>query len=457
MDKALSVKSKVAYGIGDMSICLTTATLSILYFKFLTDYQGLNPFMVGIVIALARIWDGVSDPIVGYLADRTKTKLGSYRPYLIFGALPLALSFMAMWYVPNLPDLGKLIYYGASYIVFDTCLTVVFIPYVSLTTRITDNYDERTSVTSYRMVFSLSASMLANVVPTMIIGPMKRINEATGAVTYANSSTIWAVVIVIAIASAAVLLITGFGTKELSYKAPGKQSILTFFKVASKNKPYVLATSIYLMIQLCFQMILGVVLYYFENCLGIYSISIFLALIFIFSLISVPTIWKRISDKYDKIKSFKIGAVIIIVVGGILAFMPKGLPMPLLYVMFAICGVGIGAGQTLPWAIIPDTMDYAEYTSGFRNDAMMYSVMTALKKGISAITPIIIGTALTIGGYDPDLAVQPVSAMIAIRFAFGGVPIICVLVAIFLARKYPLTRKDCQRISTALRNKHLNA
>lgn len=454
MSKRLTVASKLAYGVGDMSFCLTTATLSILYFKFLTDYQGLNPFFVGLVIAIARVWDGVSDPIVGYIADRTKTRFGSYRPYLILGAIPFALSFVAMWYVPDLNQTGKLIYYALMYILFDTCLTVVFIPYVSLTTRITDNYDERTSVTSYRMVFSLSASMIANVLPTYFIGPMKRVNEVTGAVTYADSTVIWIVVGALAFATALVLLITGFGTRELAYKAPGKQSIKEFFQVAIKNKPYVLATSIYLMMQICFQMILGVVLYYFENCLGIYSVSIFLALIFIFSLLSVPTIWKRISDKYDKIQSFKIGAMIIIIVGGILAIIPKGLPMPLLYVMFAICGVGIGAGQTLPWAIIPDTMDYAEYTSGFRNDAMMYSIMTALKKIVSAITPILIGIALSIGGYDPDLAAQPLSAMLAIRISFGVIPMISVILALYLAKKYPLTRKECQRISAELRKKH---
>lgn len=450
MNKKLTVKSKIAYGIGDMALCLTTGVLAILYMKFLTDYQGLNPFIAGLVIALARVWDGISDPIMGYIADRTKTRMGSYRPYLLFGAVPFALSFLAMWYIPDFTQTGKLIYYALMYILFDTCLTVVFIPYVSLTTRITNDYDERTSITSYRMVFSLSASMIANVVPLMIIGPMKMVDQVTNEVTYASSTSIWLVVGTIAVISVIVFLITALGTRELPYEAPKKTSIKDFVKIAIKNKPYLLSAGMYLMVLINFELVLGSALYYFENALGIYNSSVYIALIFVFSLISVPTIWDKLAKKFDKTTAFIIGCTIRLIPGFIIAFIPRDTSQLVLFVLFAVSGIGVGALQSLPWAIIPDSMDYSEYKYGERNDAMMYSVMTSFKKLISAITPLIIGAALTIGNYNPDLAVQPTSANLAIRFVIAVIPSLCIIVAIVMAAKYPLKRADFEMINREL-------
>src|SRR5574339_843785 len=172
--RRLSLLTKLAYGIGDTDFSLTDTTLGVLFLIFLLDVVRLEPGKAALAIFIGKSWDYINDPIVGYIADRTRTRWGRRRPYLLFGFIPFGLAFMMLWYRPPFESPWALVaYYALAYFVYDAVLTVVSMPYVALTPELTQDYDERTSLTSYRMAFSLLGGLVAFVVPLMLIGTMR--------------------------------------------------------------------------------------------------------------------------------------------------------------------------------------------------------------------------------------------------------------------------------------------
>ena len=156
-------KVRVAYGIGDYAICLYWSGVSLYLLYFYTDVVGISPLMAGWIYALGIAWDAVTDPFMGYMAERTRSKMGSYRPYIYYGSIPLALSFVLLLWMPPFEGTLLFIFLLVVNLFHRTCFTIVSVPYSSLTARITDDSDERTKLTTARMLaasfgtFSISA------------------------------------------------------------------------------------------------------------------------------------------------------------------------------------------------------------------------------------------------------------------------------------------------------------
>lgn len=171
MQTRLSRRSKWIYGFGDISFSLTNTILAVYFAIFLTDVVGLPASLAAAAIFLGRSWDYINDPLVGHLSDRTRTRWGRRRPFLLFGAVPFAITFILLWLRPpwDSPILLAA-YYAVAYLLFDLSFTLVNTPYAALTPELTADYDERTSLTSYRMFFSIAGSLIAFTVPLAIVG-----------------------------------------------------------------------------------------------------------------------------------------------------------------------------------------------------------------------------------------------------------------------------------------------
>jgi len=444
--KRLSFKEKLAYGVGDIGLTLPEGMIALLFFKFLTDFHGMPPVMAGAVLTIFHIWDGFNDIIMGFLADRTKSRWGSYRPYLIFGAIPFAVVSFLIWYTPPLQSMFALaVYYLIGLVMFDTLDTILFIPYASLTPRITRDYDDRTRLNTFRMVFSITGTMAANTLPTLFIGEMFN----------AEQGRILAVVGVFCVISAGAFLCTGFGTRERVETSEESPKILEVMKTAIKNKPYILAVLIYLMANASLTITISAMLYYFENSMEIMETTIPLAMLFVPALLSVPLIWNKLAQKMDKRSAFMIGISFMILARVVIMLAPRDVEPILLYSLFAISGISLGASLSLPWAIIPDTMDYAEQLTGKRHDGALYSLMQLSRKLASAAGPVIIAAGLTIGGYVAGAPIDPWSKTdLAIRGIIGLVPIIMMLFALFFAYRFPLRRADVEKMAEELKRRH---
>ena len=163
MGQKLSGRIKWIYGSGDLGFSLTNTILNVYLALFLTDVVGLKPAIAAVAFFVGSTWDYINDPIVGYIADRTRTRWGRRRPFLLFGALPFALAYVLMWLRPPFDSQVLLaVYYAVAYVLFDSAATFVYMPFYALTPELTSNYDERTALTTYRMFFSIVGSLVGN-------------------------------------------------------------------------------------------------------------------------------------------------------------------------------------------------------------------------------------------------------------------------------------------------------
>ena len=190
------------------------------------------------ILFIGRSWDYINDPLVGHLSDRTRTKWGRRRPFLLFGAIPFGLSFILLWLSPNFSQTGLVIYYSAAYIIYEALATFVYMPYFALTPELTEDYDERTKLTSFRMLFNIIGSLTAYIFPMLVIGSM--VPE--------NSKRIMLMAVIACAIAATPLLLVFFGTKEKKeYMMEKKPKLGQSLKAAFKNRPFVFAAGIYLL------------------------------------------------------------------------------------------------------------------------------------------------------------------------------------------------------------------
>jgi GPH family glycoside/pentoside/hexuronide:cation symporter len=166
-------RTKLLYGAGDTGFSLTATIIGAFFAIFLTDVVGISPG-VAAAIFIGRSWDYVNDPLFGHISDRTRTRWGRRRPYLLFGPLPYALAFTMLWWRPPWEDvLALAIYYAMAYVLYDAAATLVYMPYFALTPELTSDYDERTALTSYHMFFSIFGSLVAFPCPCSSSAPSR--------------------------------------------------------------------------------------------------------------------------------------------------------------------------------------------------------------------------------------------------------------------------------------------
>ena len=171
MNVKLPVWRKWMYGSGDLGFSITSTIVAAYFSIYLTDVIGVRAEIAAIAFFIGRTWDYVNDPLFGYISDRTRTRWGRRRPFLLFGPIPFAIAFTLMWWKPPIQgEIGLVVYYTIAFVLYDAAATLCYMPFFALTPELTDNYDERTSLMEKRAFFSIIGSLLAYPIPPMIIG-----------------------------------------------------------------------------------------------------------------------------------------------------------------------------------------------------------------------------------------------------------------------------------------------
>ena len=438
----LNWKQKLAYGTGDMSISLVTTIVGAYFAIFLTDIVGIPAGKAAIALFIGRTWDYVNDPLVGFLSDRTRSRWGRRRPFLLFGAVPFGLAFAMMWWRPPIDSQNWLVaYYALAYLVFDAAVTAVYMPFVALTPDLTQDYDERTSLTSYRMAFSIFASLIAFVVPAMIIG------------TFNPESARRFLIMGIVFGAATIfpILVTFAGTRERTDYVRQKQPrLLPSLKAAFRNRPFVFSMVMFLLTWMSIDLIQATILYFIKHGVGREAQSdIIMASIFVTALVTLP-IWLAVSNRGDKRKAFVIGISFWAVVQIILITLTPATSLFLVLGFCVLAGIGVAAAHVIPWAIIPDAIEWDEWHTGSRHEGMFYSIVTLAQKLASSIAGPLALLMLAASGYLPASETQPASAVRTIRVLVGPVPAVLLVGAICFALFYPLNRDEHRKIVAEL-------
>ncbi len=443
MEEILSRKTKLIYGSGDLGFSLTSTIIGAYFLFFLTDVVGIKPAVAGIAILIGRTWDYINDPLIGHISDRTRSRWGRRRPFLLFGALPFALAFMLMWYRPPFESqIALTVYYALAYVLFDAAATFVYMPYFALTPELTENYDERTSLTSYRMFFSIFGSLLAFTVPMMIIGTFNPQNAAKVLVMGA----------IFGIASAIPLWLVFFNTRENEvYIAQEKPSMSASLKAAMKNRPFVFSAVIYLLTWVCMDILQTTLLFFIKYALKMEGQSdLIMAMIFVTAIIALP-FWEFTSRKINKRIAYAIGIGFWALVQIVLITIGPHVSQAVVYFLCIMAGIGVSAAHVLPWSIIPDAIEWDEYKTGERHEGVFYSLITLMQKVASSIAIPMVGVLLQLTHYQANAAQQPQSAVLGIRLLIGPIPAILLTIGIIFAIKYPLGRDQFTSIVEELR------
>ena len=429
----LSPLTKLLYGAGDFGFSFTDTTLGVLFAIFLVDVVGLAPRMAALAVFIGKSWDYINDPIMGYIADRTRTRWGRRRPFLLFGFIPFGLGFLMLWWRPPFDIQWALTaYYAAAYFFYDSMVTLTSMPYFALTPELTQDYDERTSLTSYRMAFSLFGGLIAFVVPLMIIGTMRP----------ENTDRVFFMASIFAVASALPLLLTFFGTREREeYIHQRQPSLRESLRAARNNRPFVFAAGIFLFTWTAIEIIQNMLLFFLKYRMGLEAESDYVAgAVFITALLVLP-FWVWASQKTDKRKSYIFGMFFLMAVMLTMIFLDPSLGFGAVISLAALAGVGVSATHVLTWAMIPDAVEVDELKSGARHEGMFYALVTLFRKVASSISIPLTLLVLDWSGFVSNAPRQADSAVWAIRILIGPVPSFFLLLGILFARFYPLTRE----------------
>jgi len=443
MTEKLSPRIKWIYGSGDLGFSLTNTILSVYFALFLTDVVGVEPYIAAIAIFAGSTWDYVNDPIIGYISDRTRSRWGRRRPFLLFGALPFAATFLLLWWRPpfeNPVSLG--IYYSLVFALFDTAATFVYMPYFALTPELSSDYDERTALTSTRMFFSILGSLIAFTLPLWVVGGFHP--EHAGRVLVMGA--------IFGCISALPLFLVFLNTRERPEFMNRGQTlgVKESIKATWQNRPFVFGLVLFLFNGVTMSIVQVILLYYVKYVVRREGQSdIIMATIFVVAMTALP-LWVWISRRWNKRWAYISGISFLAVVLLILSTLTPETDFVFILVLCVLAGIGVSAMHVMPWAILPDAIEYGEWKTGERQEGMFYSLITLAQKVASSIAVPAALLVLQASGYVSNSATQPASAIAGIRLVAGLIPAFTISMGILFTLLYPLGRENFKEITGEL-------
>ena len=430
--ETLTNRVRAGYGIGDYAICLYWSGIGLYLLYFYTDVVGISPILAGWIYALGIGWDAITDPFMGYLAERTKTKMGSYRPFIYYGSIPLALSFVLLFWVPPFEGTVLFLFLILVNLIHRSCFTIVSVPYSSLTARITNDSNERTKLTTARMISASFGTLSMSALAFPLIVYFGGADEAFGFLWLAIISGLIAI---------ALLSVTVYSVREKvdEIVTSNLPNFVSITKTVATNYPFWIVFGCILILgstgvmfnkNLIYFVKYGLELHEYQGLiLGVSSGASFLSLPFLAYL----------ALKIGKRETWLISMTIAFI-GLLLFFYYPIASLNELLILLALIGVGNGAGGVLFWSMLPDTVEYGEWKSGIRTESSLYGFMTFAQKSSIAVAALILGFLLSGIGFEPN-QIQSEETISGMKFMMSWIPICGIIISLVLMYFYPISTK----------------
>ena len=444
--RTLPTHIKFIYGLGDWGTSAATTARNLFWFFFLTSVAGLDVGLVGTILLVGRIWDGINDPLVGTLSDRVNTRWGRRRPFLLFGAIPFGLAFALTFTIPPFESVRwTAVYFVFVFLIFDTIYTLINVPYSSLTPELTDDYDERSNLAGWRAGVSIVAALATGAGFTLLaedlFAPMFGGRPEGLPAGYALTALLWGITLAIP------PLLLFLSIREPESHKPVREPIrpIQSFREVFANRPFRLAALIYLLSFAAVDIVLLVFIRFLLDYVGITPgfENLLLGALLGSALLGLPItvlLMRRFGKRNTYIATMLFFIVVLLLVG---AVQPGG--QNLMLVAAVLGGLGYGAASSIPWALVADVVEADELKSGQRREGLYYGYLVFFRKLASAISAFLASALLEATGYlSTNLGSvplpQPSGALLMMRLLVSVIPAVLLLLAILVAWRYPLDR-----------------
>jgi glycoside/pentoside/hexuronide:cation symporter, GPH family len=459
----LRFSTKFIYGLGHMGWVMPGTIQAIFQLFFLTSVAGLNPSRAGTVLLIAKTWDALNDPLVGWLSDRTRSRWGKRYPWIVLGAIPFGVFFFLLWCVPQFGHGSNqsllFWYYVIVAILFDTAFTAVALPYLALAPELTQDYAERTSLISFQAAFTSGAATIALILAQVVFAT---VTDASSKYMILGG--------LCGVLSVAVIYLSVWGVQRQTERSQPIESFspslsnvpasgLSQFRSMFRNRPFLYILGIFLFAQVALQTSGSMLPYFIVTWMGeteqtiaqvAISSSVMIILMFWF--------WNRLRHRLDKRTIFLLGIPFWIAARLATVLLQPG-QIGWLLGLVLMAAIGVSGCLMVPYAMLPDAIDLDELQHGQRREGVFYGFITLLQKLSLAIALFLTGQALNWAGFIPTVTGQPIpsqpdAALVMIRWIYGPIPALIGVGCFILAYFYPLTRTAHAEILLRLQARH---
>ena len=463
----MKLSQKIGYGFGDMSSSMFWKLFSYFLPFFYSNVFGLSLADAGMLMLITRLWDAVSDPMMGILADRTKTRWGKYRPYLLFFSLPFAVCGVLLF---TTPENGKTVWAYITYIMMMTVYTGINVPYGSLLNVMTADSDEKSVLSSYRMFFAYAGSFIALGVWEPLCNMFDKTRVAVegaegGLASISTNPEAWQHAMIVIAACCFILFILSFLMTKEYVKSESTVSVGKDLKLLLKNKPWWILVGAALASNL-FNTVRGTTAaYFFADYLQksvelapqwafLVSAGIFLSIGEIANMVGV-VLAVPLSKNLGKKSTYMLSMAALAGLSVVFFFLPPtaGGYWAMLGLQIVIC-VFSGVMSPLIWSMYADVADYTEFKEGTSSTGLIFSSASMAQKFGGALGGSAVMWLLAAFGYNTIAgAVQTETAIMGLRMLMSFVPAAIAALAVFIVWFYPLTKKKMEGVQVELAEK----
>lgn len=428
---------RFSYGCGDFGCNIIYTAMSAFLLFYYTDYANVSAMAVGTIMMVSRIFDGVSDIIMGVIVDRTRSKYGKARPWILRMCIPFAVSGILLFSVPaSWASTPKLVYVFITYNLVSTVIyTAINVPYSALNALMTQDPYERSVLSIFRNLLATAGTLTINTFTLPLVE------------YFGNNAAAWTkTFVVFGFVSIAAFLCTFFGTKERVRAAENEGEVqtedvpfVTGIKALFKNKYWIMMTGMLALFFLMYSVNGGATVYYAKDILG--DKNLVSTINGIFNIVQICGMFfiAMLVKKFGKRNVFALGLVLDIV--GMLVLNFSGGSMAIIVVSSVIRGIGNACGGATMWAMVSDTIDYGEWKTGCRTEGLVNSACSFGYKIGNGIGSALLGLILEIGGYVGTAAVQTESALTSIKVCFVWIPILVYACGLVIMKFYHLDKE----------------
>ena len=441
MREELTLFTRISYALPALTLAVIGIPVYVYIPKFYTDTLGVPVAAAGIILLAIRLFDAVTDPLIGIVSDRTVTRFGRRRPMILLGAVLVSVSILFLFNPPQMNSSEATVWFGIWVLLLFLSWTIITVPYESLGPELTYDYNERTSLFSMRDGFLLGGTLAAAASPALIKVLFSDTIRAGGD---ASLFFIFSVLYSPLIAASAFWCVFFIRERPLQTR---KNRPSGGFRIVMGNRPFMILLISYTISALGNNLPATLILYYVEYVLRSGLADFFLMIYFVTGIVFLP-LWIKIAARFGK-KNAWIAAMCIntLTFSGVF-FLGAGEEVMYGILVF-LSGLGFGATIALPSSIQADVIDYDELITGERREGRYVGIWSLAKK-VSAAAGVGIGLSLLgAAGYRPE-AVQPERVVFTLRLLYALVPCLCNAVAILIALAYPITGEKHVMIREAI-------